>query len=796
MKFFLSFGLIALSFLATGQDAVNFYSIEKKGKLRIETFSGVYEIFYYREGVVETNYYPEWQKTESTSHAVIDDYADIDLKMEEKEDMIIVAPDFSPNGSIEIRVQFDPFELSYWYDDSLLCTQVGFGSDSIGYDLQMNISDNEVLYGGGARALPMNRRGKKLELYNRAHYGYETEAPLMNFCIPMFLSSKRYAVHFDAPGTGYLDLDSKNKNIVEFSTVSERRTYQVIAGKTWEQLLSNWTGLTGRQMPPPVWALGNFASRFGYHSQEEVESVVQQFKEDEIPLDAIILDLYWFSDSIKGTMGNLEFHKDSFPDPEGMIQGLKDQGIKTVLVTEPFILTTSNRWEEALENDAIAKDTAGNPLTYEFYFGNTGLVDVFSPQARKWFWEKYSDLKAMGIAGFWGDLGEPEVHPAEMMHATGTANEVHNIYGNRWAQMIQEEWQKEEAENGNYSDQPFILMRAGYSGAQRFGLIPWSGDVNRSWGGLQSQPGIALQMGMQGLAYMHSDLGGFAGDYEDSELYTRWLQYGVFQPIFRPHAQEEVPAEPIFWDAETKQLAKETIELRYRLLPYNIQTTRMNHRNGTPLMRPLFYYADRWDGTEIYENDSIYFWGKDFLVAPVLHKSQEKKAVYFPSGCWYDFYSGELHEGHQWDTVALTMKHIPVFVRANAFVPMVEGLQNTDAYDPNDVTIHFYHAKRVGSDTVVIDESSKGGINLMKKQGPPDFNAFRFSYVTDSKRTLIKIHNSMEEINTVDFLLHLWDGKVRKIRVNGKKIKFNKKSKECPLNDIQLTDGRATIEIK
>src|SRR5690606_31788660 len=156
-----------------------------------------------------------------------------------------------------------------------------------------------------------------------------------------------------------------------------------------------------------------------------------------------------------------------------------------------------------------------------------------------------------------------------------------------------------------------------YSGSQRFGMMPWSGDVNRSWGGLQSQPEIALQMGMQGLGYMHSDLGGFAGNNKDPELYARWLQYGVFQPIFRPHAQEEVPAEPVFWDDHTKALAKKTIQLRYQLLPYNYTLSFDNHTKGTPLMRPLFFEDD----SELLSDASAYLWGHDFLIAPVL-KSQ------------------------------------------------------------------------------------------------------------------------------------------------------------------------------
>lgn len=151
-----------------------------------------------------------------------------------------------------------------------------------------------------------------------------------------------------------------------------------------------------------------------------------------------------------------------------------------------------------------------------------------------------------------GDLGEPEVHPSKLLHANGvSADQVHNIYGHDWARLIYEGYKTTFP-----LERPFILMRAGYSGSQRFGMIPWTGDVNRSWGGLKPQMELTMQMGMQGIAYMHSDLGGFAGANDDPELYVRWLQYGVFQPIFRPHAQQEVASEAIFKDEKQNNLPK------------------------------------------------------------------------------------------------------------------------------------------------------------------------------------------------------------------------------------------------
>ena len=221
--------------------------------------------------------------------------------------------------------------------------------------LDFTLDKDEVIYGAGSRAVGMNRRGKRLQLYNRAHYGYENYSELMNYTMPLVLSSKVYAVHFDNAPIGFLDIDSKKDNTLQYETISGRKTYQVIAGEDWKDMMDAYTNLTGKQPLPPRWAFGNFASRFGYHSQEETATTVDRFKKDSIPLDAVILDIYWFGKDIKGHMGNLEFLTDSFPNPKQMINDFKSKGVKTVLITEPFILSTSKKWEEAVKEGVLGK---------------------------------------------------------------------------------------------------------------------------------------------------------------------------------------------------------------------------------------------------------------------------------------------------------------------------------------------------------------------------------------------------------------------------------------------------------
>lgn len=691
--------------------------------LTVKVNDGEYKIVYYSAEIIETSFIPSSEEFSKKSFAVVLKPQPVEVTVNETESTLTV-----DSEGLDITISKKPFQIRYFYnDEEVISEKGGFSKGKEHQKIDFNITEEEMLFGGGARALGMNRRGNRLELYNRAHYGYEERSELMNFTLPIVFSSDKYLLHFDNAPIGFLDLDSKEDNTLAYETISGRKTYQLIVGETWEKIVENYTGLTGRQPMPPRWALGNFSSRFGYHSQKEVLETIQKFKEDSIPVDAVIIDLFWFGKEMKGTMGNLEFYRDSFPEPKKMIADLEDQGVKTILVTEPFILTTSNRWDEAVKENVLATDGKGKPFTFDFYFGNTGLIDIFKPEAKDWFWNIYKELTEMGIAGWWGDLGEPEVHPSELRHVSGTADELHNVYGHEWARTVYEGYQKDLPEQ-----RPFILMRAGAAGSQRYGMIPWSGDVNRTWGGLKSQPEISLQMGIQGLAYMHSDLGGFAGDNLDDELYARWLQYGVFQPIYRPHAQEEVPSEPVFREAKTKALVKRAIELRYQLLPYNYTLAYQNSSTGLPLMRPLFF--EQPDSLNLYEVADTYLWGNDILVSPVMESQLKEKSVVFPgTSNWFDAYSGKKYQGGTTQNIPVVEEHIPTFVRGGAFIPMAKPVQTTADFTGETLEVHYYFDEDLkessgflyhddGKSPVAIEENKYEIINFTSSLEPKILN--------------------------------------------------------------------------
>ncbi|WP_299667741.1 TIM-barrel domain-containing protein [uncultured Polaribacter sp.] len=775
--------LFLLLFISFSILAQNSNRIFKKAEFRngqflnVEVNDGTYKIQFYNSKIVETSFIPKNESIISNSHAVVLKPIHSNARFKETSGFIY----FSSKG-IKVQIQKLPFKISYFYKDKEITSEKQGYFKSVHVPLEsvkgniiaketekieFNLTSDEVLYGAGARALGMNRRGNRLALYNRAHYGYETNSELMNFTLPIIVSSKKYMLHFDNAPVGYLDLDSKKDNSLTYETISGRKTYQVIVGDSWIDLLDNYTDLTGKQPLPPRWALGNFSSRFGYHSQQETEATIAKFKEEEIPVDAIILDLYWFGKTLKGTMGNLEVDKDSFPDMNQMITRLKDKGVKTVLITEPFILTNSKKWNEAVAKDVLAKDSIGNPAKYDFYFGNTGIIDIYKKEGKDWFWNIYKDLLDLGVKGLWGDLGEPEVHPTWVQHASGSANEVHNMYGHDWARLIFEGYQKEQP-----NERPFILMRAGAAGSQRFGMIPWSGDVNRTWGGLQSQPEIALQMGMQGLGYMHSDLGGFAGANLDDHLYNRWLQYGVFQPIFRPHAQEDVASEPVFRSSKAKKLAKQSIELRYKLLPYNYQMAFENNQKGTPLMRPIFFEEDT---KKLMRNSSTYLWGKDFLISPILKDSIKTTAIYFPKTAnWFDFYTDEQFKGGGIKLVSVKENSIPTYVRGGAFILMTDVVQTTDNYKADALALHYYFDKTVkeskrkfyNDDGLLANAFEKGKYEMLAFEATITKRCLEIDFEAEFGK---KWNPSKKEVTLV---IHNINWKPKKIKVGRKRIRI------------------------
>ena len=521
--------------------------------------------------------------------------------------------------------------------------------------LNFLLTKDEKIYGGGERALPLNRRGYKLNLYNNPWYGYGEVADNLNFSVPFFTSSNGYGLFFDNGSKGFADIGKTNPDVLESGFISGELNVFIITGKDNKDILTSYQSLTGKQPLPPRWALGNLMSRFGYTSEAQAKDIAGKMKQEGIPVDAIIFDLFWFGDSIKGTMGNLDWvNKTKWPNPDKMVADFKKDGLNTVLITEPFVLKNTKAFNASLPY--LAKDSNNNPfMLTDFYFGVGGLLDIFRKDAGNWIWDyHYKKQIDRGIAAWWTDLGEPEKHPSAMLHNAKDlgvnrmlkADEVHNLYGHYWNKNLFEHYAKE------YPDtRLFHLNRSGSAGSQRYSIFPWTGDVSRSWGGLKGQLTNLLGMSMSGIPYAHCDAGGFAGGEGDNELYIRWLQFAAYTPIFRPHgtALFEVdknaysfPSEAALIDTPYRAIAKAIIEDRYAMMPYNYTLAYRQAKYGEPLMRPLYYEFPK--DTTASKIEDEYMWGNDILVAPVTEKGAKTRKVYLPKGNeWVDANNMDTH---------------------------------------------------------------------------------------------------------------------------------------------------------
>ena len=676
---FFCFAVFAMH-LSSAQFAYESHSFDGQN-LKVECSEGVLDIMPYTAKVVKCTFRPAGSEARQLSNAVIGEAASLNVKLHEAAGKLILSW-----GKFKLELEKEHLGLRYFYDGRLLTeTDSPYFEKDGNIGLRFGLQAGEKIMGAGFRALPMNRRGERLNLYNEPHYGYGMGSPDLNFSIPYVQSSRLYGLFVDNPQKGYLDIGKSDSSRMEWGFIGGELSYYVIAGDNWPQIMESYSRLTGTQPLPPRWAFGNFLSRFGYKSAKEARHMIDTMKQLYFPLDAIVIDLYWFGKGVHDSfyMGNFEWDREAWPDPAAMMAGFRKEGVKTVLIMEPFIMKESKNFSYCASKGLLASDEHGDPYVIEdFWFGPTGLLDIFKPEAQEWFWKQYEKQKKRGVAGWWGDLGEPEKHPSGVRHVNGTADEVHNLYGHWWSKMLFEKYAE------NYPDERlFHLNRSGFAGSQRYAVFPWSGDVSRSWSGLKAQLPVMLGMAMCGIPYMHSDLGGFAMGRKDEELYTRWMQMGTFNPIYRPHGSG-IPSEPVFFSEQTKQITRKYINLRYRFLPYNYTLAREAESKGLPLMRPLFF--DEPDNEALYDINDTYLWGEQILVAPVVDSGQGIRSIYLPKGTWINFHTDERIEGGRWVDVPVYIYDMPIYVRAGSILPMALPVSSLDDYRSETLEIRFY----------------------------------------------------------------------------------------------------------
>ena len=501
-----------------------------------------------------------------------------------------------------------------------------------------------------------------------------------------------YGLFLDNTSRTYFDMGKTDPARVTFGAASGELNYYVFTGgreRSPKNILRDYTELTGRTPLPPLWALGNQQSRWSYYPEARVREVARGFRESKIPADVIYLDIDYMDGFRVFT-----WNRERFPDPKKLLSDLRAEGFRAVLIIDPGIKVDPNYhvYKEGQAGGHFVKNADGSELHATVWPGVCAFPDFTDAKAREWFASYYKQHLDEGVAGFWNDMNEPGVFlsnetpkpdtyhhpmktfPLDARHAgdgqPGTHARYHNVYGMQMARSTFEGLKRLRP-----NERPFVLTRAGYAGVQRYSAV-WTGDNVASWDHLRLSIPMLLNLGVSGVPFVGSDVGGFSGN-PSPELYARWLQAAALTPFLRSHSESgSKPHEPYAYGEEFTKINRASIELRYRLLPYLYSVFEEHTRTGAPVMRPLWFeYPDDW---RTYTVEDQYLVGRDLLVAPVVRESETKRRVYFPGGDkWVDWWTGKTYEGGKDAEIEAPLERLPLFVRAGAVLPVQPNVQHT-----------------------------------------------------------------------------------------------------------------------
>jgi alpha-glucosidase (family GH31 glycosyl hydrolase) len=480
--------------------------------------------------------------------------------------------------------------------------------------------------------------------------------------------------------------------------------YYVIAG-TLSEVLDRYTQMTGRSPLPPRWTLGYMQSKFGYRNWDEVFAVRDAFRTNDLPLDAVILDLYWFGEATD--IGSLSWATNTFPNAASNIAVLGASGIKVINIHEPYINRDSARSSPnfkaaAARHYLVSTDAAmtQSSIVVNGLFGTMGYFDFSNPTARGWWFEKLRPIINDGVAAHWTDLGEPEQdHPDDFLMGGRCESEIHNVYNLLWHRAVAEGYAT------NYPTQRlFMLSRSGFAGDQRFGAAHWSNDVSGDWPTLVAHPTALCNYGLSGMSYFGSDIGGFFGMPSD-ELYVRWFQFGAFCPVFRAHGVRK-PVAPYEFSSSARDCCRDMLKLRYRMLPYIYNAARETYDTGLPMCRalPLAFPND----AKVLNDGSEFMFGPSILVAPVTTEGALSRSVYLPAGRWIDHWSSQVLMGPVTTNWPAPISQIPLFYQDNSIIPFGPAVASSQMDDGTKRGLRIY-CSTTASVTLYDDDGESNG---------------------------------------------------------------------------------------
>jgi alpha-D-xyloside xylohydrolase len=529
-----------------------------------------------------------------------------------------------------------------------------------------SIDPNERIYGMGQYQQPyLNLKGCELELAHR-----NSQAS-----VPFALSSLGYGFLWNNPAVGRAVF---GRNITTWTASSTKvLDYWITAGDNPAEIEEAYAAATGKVPLMPDYGMGFWQCKLRYQTQDELLTVAREYKKRNIPLSVIVIDFFHWP-----YQGDWKFDPLYWPNPDAMIAELKEMGVELMVSVWPTVDKRSENFEEMLEKGLLIRTERGFRIAMDFQ-GNTIHYDATNPEAQEFIWKKVKqNYYDKGIRIFWLDEAEPEysVYDFEQYrYYLGPDIQIGNLYPLMYAKTFFDGMQKAGQR------QVLNLLRCAWAGSQRYGALVWSGDIHSSFKSLRNQLAAGLNMGIAGIPWWTTDIGGFHGgmvtDTRFHELLVRWFQWGCFCPVMRLHGDREPHKPPMgkeggatcvsgadneIWSysEEVYEICKKYIALREKLRPYIEGLMRAAHEKGSPVIRPLFY--DFPEDEHAWEVEDQYLFGPEFLVAPVLYEGQRERELYLPANkggsiTWTDVWTGKRYEGGKRITVDAPLDLIPVF---------------------------------------------------------------------------------------------------------------------------------------
>jgi alpha-D-xyloside xylohydrolase len=512
-------------------------------------------------------------------------------------------------------------------------------------------------------------------------------------CVPFMVSSRGYGLIWDNPSKTTVDFGFNFQNVWS-SEVGDSVSFFVVAGDNSDEIYEGYRQLTGIAHMLPKATYGFIQSKAIYGTQDQIMAVAKGYRDRDLPLDVLVVD---FLNMTK--QGELDLDPARWPDPAAMNQQLRSMGITTLLSVWPHFAPGTRFYDMLQQNGWLIHKADGTPDFGHFKDVIGPNIDTTNPAAAKWWWESIRDryVKPYGFSYLWLDETEPDIDPTKDFFYIGSGTRYFNVYPLFHTASVYEGFRRDFGD----SRRVMILARAAYLGAQRNGTVFWSSDIKATWDMLKRSIPTGLGFTASGMPYWDTDIAGFFSplipstyhaphtplvdpsdarqnidNYEDyPELFVRWFQWGVFQPVMRAHGERE-HNEVWAYGKQAEPILSKYLRLRYQLIPYIYSLGYHTYQTGAPYTRALF--MDFPNDPNVAGIGDEYMFGPAFLVAPVSDQGATSRKVYLPAGSdWYNYWTCERLKGGQTVTVSAPIDTIPLFVRAGSIIPMGSDVLST-----------------------------------------------------------------------------------------------------------------------